>query len=82
MHERPEAGPEEEALFQALLALRRDIASEQGVPPYVVFHDRTLREMVAQRPRSLAELSTVPGVGAVKLERYGERFLAVLLAQA
>ena len=76
--DRPEAGPEEEALFQALRALRREIAAEQGVPPYVVFHDRTLREMVARAPRSLYDLGEVPGVGAVKLGRYGPRFLAVL----
>ncbi|MCO5174983.1 MAG: DNA helicase RecQ [Trueperaceae bacterium] len=75
------AGPAEEALFQALRALRLEIAKEQGVPPYVVFHDKTLREMVATAPRSLSELATVPGIGAAKLTRYGERFLEVLLAE-
>jgi len=78
--DRPEAGPEEEELFQALRALRLQIAKDQGVPPYVVFHDKTLREMVAVAPRTLSELGNVAGVGAVKLERYGEKFLAALSA--
>lgn len=62
-------------LFEALRALRRRLAEEQGLPPYVVFHDSTLREMVQRQPRSLAELAQVPGVGKVKLERYGAAFL-------
>jgi len=70
--------PEDEALFQALRTLRAELAKEQGVPPYVVFHDKTLREMVAMRPRSLAALHAVQGVGDTKLERYGTRFLEVL----
>jgi len=73
-----DASPEQEMLFQALRVLRTEIAREQGVPPYVVFHDRTLREMVARHPRTLDELALVQGVGETKLERYGERFLAVL----
>ncbi len=68
----------EEDLFQALRALRTEIAREQGVPPYVVFHDKTLREMAALGPTDLNGLAQVSGVGAAKLERYGERFLAVL----
>jgi ATP-dependent DNA helicase RecQ len=75
---REDASPEEELLFQALRVLRTEIAREQGVPPYVVFHDKTLREMVARHPRTLGELAQVSGVGETKLERYGERFLAVL----
>ena len=75
------ASPEDERMFQALRALRTAIAREEAVPPYVVFHDRTLREMVAARPEDLAGLSQVSGVGAAKLERYGERFLAVLAGE-
>ena len=75
---RPDASPEEELLFQALRLLRTEIAREQGVPPYVVFHDKTLREMVAHAPKTLDELAQVQGVGEAKLERYGERFLAAL----
>ncbi len=75
---RPDASPEEELQFQALRLLRTEIAREQGVPPYVVFHDKTLREMVARSPRTLDDLAQVQGVGEAKLERYGERFLAAL----
>ena len=48
------------------------------MPPYVVFHDRTLLELAARRPTSLDELAGVGGIGAAKLERYGEALLAVL----
>jgi ATP-dependent DNA helicase RecQ len=65
-------------LFDRLRGLRRDLAKSQGVPAYVVFNDRTLREMARRRPRTAAELLEVPGVGAVKLERYGSAFLAEL----
>ena len=54
--------------------------TEAGVPPYVIFHDSTLREMAALRPGSLAALAEVPGVGAAKLERYGPAFIEVLLS--
>jgi ATP-dependent DNA helicase RecQ len=76
----PELMPADERRFARLRALRRELAEAQGVPPYVVFHDATLREMAARRPRTIAELATVGGVGSVKLERYGERFLAALAA--
>lgn len=74
----PELLPVDERRFERLRALRRELAEAQSVPPYVVFHDATLREMAARRPRTLSELATVGGVGAVKLERYGERFLTAL----
>ncbi|MDZ7706492.1 MAG: DNA helicase RecQ [Trueperaceae bacterium] len=64
--------------FEALRAVRAEIARESGVPPYVVFHDATLREMAERVPLDAAGLGTVQGVGATKLERYGDRFLAVL----
>jgi len=48
------------------------------VPPYVIFHDSTLREIAATKPRDLSELGRVQGVGAVKLERYGEAMLAAI----
>ena len=67
-------------LFEALRELRRAIASEAGVPPYVVFHDSTLREMAAQRPASLPAMGEITGVGARKLEAHGEAFLAVIRA--
>ena len=67
-------------LFDALRALRRDLAKAQGVPPYVVFPDSTLREMAAAKPDGLAGLAQISGVGAKKLETYGEAFLAAIRA--
>jgi ATP-dependent DNA helicase RecQ len=54
------------------------LAKEQGVPAYVIFHDASLYAMLRERPRDLEALATINGVGALKLERYGARFLAVL----
>ncbi len=65
-------------LFESLRALRADLAREQNLPAYVIFHDATLRAMATQRPRTLDELGTINGVGVSKLERYGERMLQVL----
>jgi ATP-dependent DNA helicase RecQ len=65
-------------LFDALREARRKLAAYAGVPPYVIFHDSTLREIAANKPRNLNELGQVQGVGAVKLERYGEAMLAAL----
>ena len=65
-------------LFERLRTLRRQIADEQGVPPYVVFTDATLNDMARLRPGSLAEMLAVRGVGATKLERYGRAFLAAM----
>ena len=67
-----------EARFQALRAWRTAEARTQAVPPYVIFGDATLRDIAADRPRSLAALSAVKGVGASKLERYGDRVLQIL----
>jgi ATP-dependent DNA helicase RecQ len=67
-------------LFEALRARRRDLAKEAGVPPYVIFHDSTLREMAATKPTNLAALADVSGVGAAKLERYGEAFVEAIRA--
>jgi len=67
-------------LFDALREARRKLAADAGVPPYVVFHDSTLREIAAKKPSNLNELSAVQGVGAVKLERYGEAMLEALSA--
>ncbi len=65
-------------LWEALRACRSMLASDAGVPPYVVFHDRTLVEMAERQPQTLEEMSTVAGVGDTKLERYGEEFLEVI----
>ena len=68
------------ALFEKLRARRLELARAQQVPPYVIFHDRTLADMAARRPRSVAELAATPGVGEAKLARYGEAFLEVINA--
>ena len=70
--------PVGDPLFEALRTLRRDLAAEAGVPPYVIFHDSTLRDMAALRPASLSELGQLVGIGARKLEAYGEAFLSVI----
>jgi ATP-dependent DNA helicase RecQ len=72
-----ESGPVD-PLFEALRAKRSELAKEAGVPPYVVFHDSTLREMAAARPQTRDALGRVTGVGTRKLEAYGDAFLAVL----
>jgi ATP-dependent DNA helicase RecQ len=72
-----EDGPHD-PLFDALREERRRLAKEGSVPPYVIFHDSTLREISAARPGTLADLGRVQGVGAAKLERYGEAMLAVV----
>jgi ATP-dependent DNA helicase RecQ len=71
----PEA---DRSLFQALREKRTEIARMQNVPPYVIFHDRTLIELAAARPASRAQMAAVPGVGDAKLTRYGPAFLAVI----
>jgi ATP-dependent DNA helicase RecQ len=67
-------------LFDALRAWRKDQAVLQGVPPYVILHDRTLLEIAARRPRTSADLANCNGVGQGKLERYGEAVLWVVKA--
>ncbi|MBF7729461.1 DNA helicase RecQ [Pseudomonas sp. N040] len=71
---------DERVQWEALRSLRRKLAEEHSVPPYVIFPDSTLLDMLRQQPASLAEMARVSGVGARKLERYGEAFLAVLAA--
>jgi len=72
------AAAEDDALFERLRALRKQLADTQGLPPYVIFHDATLREMVATRPQTLDQFAAIRGVGEGKLARYGEQFIAAL----
>ncbi|HEX9022997.1 MAG TPA: HRDC domain-containing protein, partial [Geobacteraceae bacterium] len=64
--------------FQALRALRKRLADEQRVPPFVIFGDATLAEMAACRPQDMEEMSRIGGVGKFKLGRYGAEFLHVI----
>ncbi|MFA6021927.1 MAG: RecQ family ATP-dependent DNA helicase, partial [Rhodospirillales bacterium] len=66
-------------LLAALKKLRRELATDQGIPAYAVFPDRTLIELAAEQPASLAEMRGIHGIGEAKLDRYGELFLEVLL---
>jgi ATP-dependent DNA helicase RecQ len=74
----PSLPPERMALWEALRALRTRLASEQGVPPYVVFQDATLAAMVSALPGNLQEMARINGVGEAKLARYGSAFLDVV----
>jgi ATP-dependent DNA helicase RecQ len=75
---KPFAGANDDPLWLALKAKRMELAREQGVPPYVIFHDSTLLEILSQRPTTLEEMAQVSGVGQAKLARYGDAFLGVL----
>jgi ATP-dependent DNA helicase RecQ len=68
----------EDPLWHALKAKRTELAREQGVPPYVIFHDSTLLEILNQKPGSLSEMGNISGIGQAKLTRYGDAFLQVL----
>jgi len=71
---------EDMGLWNALRACRKELADAQGVPPYVIFHDATLAEMIAVRPRTTSEMLGVSGIGKTKLEKYGDEFLRVIRA--
>jgi len=64
--------------FEALREWRKSEAKAQSVPAYVIFHDRTLAEIAERMPANLDQLAEVPGVGATKLERYGDAVLEVM----
>jgi ATP-dependent DNA helicase RecQ len=65
-------------LWEALRACRKDLATEQGIPPFMIFHDATLKDMLDNKPTSLHSFSNISGVGQKKLDKYGDEFLAVL----
>ncbi|WP_082836086.1 DNA helicase RecQ [Croceicoccus bisphenolivorans] len=73
-----ELNPVGDPLFDALRSLRRDLAKENGVPPYVIFHDAVLRDMAGFRPQSRDALTDLSGIGAKKLDAYGDAFLTVI----
>lgn len=67
--------PQDQPLWEALRTLRSQLAQKSGVPPYVIFHDATLQEMVRKRPKNFDDMQRISGVGVQKLERYGQAFL-------
>lgn len=69
----------DEPLWQALREERLRIAREQGVPPYVIFHDATLLELLRNKPRNQTEMAAISGVGSAKLARYGDAFITILM---
>lgn len=71
-------GANDDPVWLELKAKRMELAKEQGVPPYVIFHDATLIEILNQRPQDLQAMGQISGIGQAKLERYGEAFLAVI----
>ena len=73
---------DDQALWDNLRALRTRLAESQGVPPYVIFHDRALLAMAEHKPEDEDTLLTIDGVGAKKLAAYGEAFLAVIAGMA
>jgi ATP-dependent DNA helicase RecQ len=75
-------GPYDRQLFETLRAWRREEAQERGVPPYVIFSDRTLRELARARPTTLYELRGVYGIGDAKLEAFGSALVELLTAQS
>ena len=74
--------PDEQSLFEMLRAHRLHLAREQGVPPYVIFHDSTLIEMACHRPLNEQALRSITGVGETKLARFGQSFIEVIAAYA
>jgi ATP-dependent DNA helicase RecQ len=72
------AGANEDPMWQALKDKRMELAREQGVPPYVIFHDSTLLEILNQRPQTLDEMGRISGIGQAKLVKYGDAFLQVV----
>ena len=76
--DRAAANPVGDPLFEALRAMRRELAAEAGVPPYVIFHDAVLRAMASERPATRSALADIPGVGGKKLEAWGDAFLNVI----
>ena len=73
---------QQRALFESLRALRKELADEAGVPPYVVFSDAHLRDMCIRAPKTREEFLLVNGVGPAKLERYGDIFLKAISEQS
>jgi ATP-dependent DNA helicase RecQ len=73
--------PADPRLYERLRQLRTELAEEEGVAPFVVFHDKTLRTIASDKPMTTAALLEIPGIGEVKVERYGRRVLEIVSAE-
>ena len=76
----PTLSEADNALFQQLRELRTKLARNEGVPPYFIFSDATLRDMCRKKPGSMPEMRQVSGVGVIKAQKYGKQFLKILMA--
>ena len=74
-----EVEDEDNSLFEVLRKIRKQIASEKGVPPYVIFHDKTLRLMEEARPLTLEEMNDISGVSQAKINSFGKKFLNAII---
>ncbi|MGZ8367025.1 MAG: RQC domain-containing protein, partial [Nitrospira sp.] len=74
----PPASPPDPQLFERLKQLRTELAEEEGVAPFLIFHDRTLKAIAGDKPETSADLLEIPGIGELKAERYGRRVLAIV----
>jgi len=74
----PRAAPADPQLFERLRQLRTELAEEEGVAAFVIFHDKTLKAIAGHKPVTPAALLEIPGIGALKAERYGRRVLEVV----
>lgn len=79
---KPVAAGTDDALFEALRVLRKRLADEAGMPPYIVFNDASLRDMAQRQPKTLDEFAGIVGVGQAKLARYGEQFVELIRARS
>jgi ATP-dependent DNA helicase RecQ len=70
------------SLFESLRKLRKQLADEAGMPPYIIFNDASLREMAERQPTTMEEFSTILGVGQAKLARYGGQFVELIQQQS
>ncbi len=72
----------EKGLFEELRRLRLELARKEGLPPYCIFHDRTLLEMASRLPRTRHEMMTIVGVGEITFKKYGRSFLDLIEKEA
>jgi len=73
-----DAPPQDNSLFEKLVALRKSLATIEKIPPYLIFHDKTLREMADKMPVIIQDMANISGVGQAKLEKYGPVFLEAI----